>query len=171
MQRRATVGLLVVLVAVVVARFAFADDTDEPPEGAIRAVTCERAEQGAADLAVDLGVLSIEDLRGVQPDADGALHFEAVVSSRTGDVGVVILQAGADGVPLRLRADGSGAVEATASALITLERCAEPARYELVLDLTAPACVFLVASDPTEGAFRQLPVSLGAPCDSVAPPD
>ena len=59
----------------------------------------------------------------------------------------------------------------TASALIPLGRCDAPARYDIELDVEGPACVFLVASDPTEGAFRQLPVSLGAPCDSVAPPE
>ena len=93
------------------------------------------------------------------------------MSARSAAVGVVVLQAQADGVPLRLRADGSDLTASTASALITLERCDAPARYDIELDVEGPACVFLVASDPTEGAFRQLPVSLGAPCDSVAPPE
>ena len=170
MQKWATAGLLVALVSVVVIRFAF-DDSGDPPEGAIRAVTCERADAPAAPLDVDLGVLSIDDLREIEPADDGSVHFGAVVSARSADIGVVILQAQADGVPLRLRADGSDLTASTASALITLERCDAPARYDIELDVEGPACVFLVASDPTEGAFRQLPVSLGAPCDSVAPPE
>lgn len=159
------------LVAVVVIRFVLDDGADDPPEGAVRAVTCERADAPADPLAVDLGVLSIDDLREIEPDSDGAIRFAAVVAPRSADAGIVILQAGADGVPLRLRAEGADVTAATSAALITLERCAEAARFDLALDLEAPACVFLVASDPTEGAFRQLPVPLGAPCDSVAPPD
>ena len=170
MQRWATVGLLLVLVVVVVIRFAF-DDGDEPPQGALRAVTCERAETVEDPLSIDLGVISIDDLRDAPRSPEGVVAFDAVVAPRTEDVGVVILQAGADGVPLRLRSGGFGDGPLTASALITLERCAEPARYEVELDLAEPACVFLVASDPTEGAFRQLPVPLGAACESVAPPD
>lgn len=170
MQRWATVALLLVLVVVVVIRFAF-DADDTPPEGALRAVTCERAETVDEPLSIDLGVISIDDLRDVPRSPEGIVAFDAVVAPRTEDVGVVILQAGADGVPLRLRSGGFGDGPLAAAALITLERCAESARYRLELDLAEPACVFLVASDPAEGAFRQLPVPLGVPCDSVAPPD
>ncbi len=171
MQKWATVGLFIALVAVVVIRFAFGDDAGDPPDGAIRAVTCERADSPADVRDVDLGVLSLDDLRDIEPEDGGEVRFAVVVSARSADVGVVILQAEAGGVPVRLRAEGFDSTPATASALITLERCEAPARYAVELDLEGPACVFLVASDPTEGAFRQLPVSLGAPCDSVAPQD
>ena len=154
-----------------VARFVIFGGDDDPPDGALRAITCEAAETGVEPLPIDLGVLSVGDLRAAAPGDAGELPLSVIVEPRDGDVGIVTLQAGADGTPLRLGREALGIRPTSISTLLTFEQCEARARYDVVLELAAPACVFLVASDPTEGAFRQLPVPLGAPCDSVAPPD